>query len=160
MPFQPSSLIVIQAQTIQEHSVRHSHSTTQGFLNPHCHCPVPYQIHSLPPSRLRYRLDYPSPHSSEANFLCLECFQVSYPHQVRHDGIHFIWSGGHCILLSFLQGCPLQTKMVEQVIFATIQMQPHHHAEGLTRMLWWSSKLLRCILRLSFVHFERKIPSV
>jgi hypothetical protein len=44
--------------------------------------------------------------------------------------------------------------------FSTIQMQPHHHVERVTRILWWSLRYLKCILRLSFVCFEREIPSV
>jgi hypothetical protein len=54
----------------------------------------------------------------------------------------------------------LQTKLVAQVIFPTIWMQPHHHAERVTRILWRSLPYLKCILWLSVVCFVREIPSV
>ena len=46
--------------------------------------------------------------------------------------------------------CPpewsLQTNLVGKVIFLTIWMQPCHHVERLTRMLWRSVAYLKCIL--------------
>jgi len=54
----------------------------------------------------------------------------------------------------------MQTKLVVQVIFRTILMQPHHHDETVTRMLQRALQYLKCILPLSCVYFEREIPSV
>jgi hypothetical protein len=52
MPVLPSSLMILFAESIHLHWVRHSYCADVGSLHNHWHCPVLYMIHSLPFSRL------------------------------------------------------------------------------------------------------------
>jgi len=131
----PFCLTSMVGETIQEHSVRHSHPTALGFQDSQHHCLALRQIYCLPPSHLCSYLDYPSPHSSQANFWWLKCFQV---HNPDHFGLNVgecCWFGGHLILVFVLQGGSLQIQLVAQVMFLTIWMQLHHQVGSLSRTL-------------------------
>jgi len=119
-PFQPLSLTSMLAESIREHWVRHSHPTGLGYLHRRCHCQELWRIHFLPPSRLHCHLNYGSPHSSQTNRCCPKCFQVNYHHHLLLDGSRFFWFCAHSTIEFVLQGSPLRTKLVAQVIFLTI----------------------------------------
>jgi len=84
------------------------------------HCVVLYQIQHLPRSCLCSHLDYPSSHSSWANFRCPKGFQVHYRHYFRLNDSWFFWYGGHSLFDFVLQGGSLRAKLGAKVIFVTI----------------------------------------
>jgi len=157
---QPMSLTIVLPESIWEHSVRHSHPGALGLLELQSYSHARYWIHRLPPSCHHSHLDYPSHHSSHANFRCQKCFQVHYPHHFQLDNGWYFWFDEHLILEYILQGGHLQTKQVATVISLTSQMQLHHHVKSLTTMLWRSLQYLKCTQQLSFACFGLKIPSV
>jgi len=159
-PFQPVSLTYMLAEPIREHLGRHSHPAALGIPDPRCHSCALYRIHHLPRYRLQYDVDHPSCDSSVANFRCPKCFQVCYPRQFRLDHRKFSGFGAHSRFEFVFQGGPLQTKLVEKVIFLTISMQPLHHVQRVTRRLCRSLQCPKCIQRLSSACFVHEIPSV
>jgi hypothetical protein len=140
--------------------VQNLNSAALGFLNSWRPCWASSRIHCLHPSRLRCHLNPWSVHSSQADSGGPKHFQVHYLHHLRQDGGQFFSFSGHSTHEFVFQGGSLLTKLVTQVIFLTIQMQPHHHAKCWTRTLGRSFQYLKWILRRSFTCFEREIPSV
>jgi len=65
------------AESIWEHSVWHSHPGDQGFPDPSWYCLALDWFCRLPPSRLHSHFDYPTSHSSKANFQYWKCFHIS-----------------------------------------------------------------------------------
>jgi len=159
-PIQPVSWIAVLAKLIREDLVRHSHLTTPSFLDPGCHCLTAYPIQHLPCNRLHCHLEYPSRHSSLPKFQCLKCFQAGYPHHLQLGDGWFFWFSRHLLFEFLLQGGAVQTKLLPDMIFPTIKMQPHHHGERVTDILQWSLPYLKCILQLSLAWFDHDIPSV
>jgi len=84
---------------------------------------------------------------------------MRYSQQCGVDYSRFFGFGGHSIFEFILLEGPLQTLLVANVIFPTIQMQPHNHGDSVTRMLWQSVLYPKCILWLSLAHFEHEVPS-
>jgi len=117
--FDALSLISMMAESIREHSVRHSHHTALWFPDHRWHYQSLCRIHCLPPSHVCCQLESPSPHSNQANYWCPKCFQVHYLHPLPLDGGQFFWFRIHSILDFVLHGGPLQTKLEAQVIFPT-----------------------------------------
>jgi len=100
----PVALTSLLVGLIRRHMVRHSQSSALGLPEPWCSFLAQYQIHRLPPSHLRWHLDYPSHHDSHANCMCRKCFQVHGPHHIwLYDG-QFIQFSAHLTLEFVLWG--------------------------------------------------------
>jgi len=111
-------------------------------------------IHCDPPSHLRFHFGFLSDHSSAANFQCRKCFQLFNADHFWLVNSQFFSFDQHLILEFILQGGHWQTKQVAKVIFQTTYIQPHHHVETLTTMLWQSLQYLKYVLLLLFACFE------
>ena len=159
-PFQLLSVKSVLTQYTWEHLVPHSNPPALRCLNPWPHCLAPCQIDCPPPSHLRYHVDHASLHSCEANFWCSKWFQVLNSHQFLQDVGGFIWLSRNWLFEFVLQGGPLQSKLVAQVIIMTIKIQLLHHVESLIWTLWQYIEYLKCILPQPFICCGCKIPSV
>jgi len=135
-------------------------SSCSAVLNPWRHCLALSWNYYLPPSHHHCQLNSPSPHSSQVNARCPKCFQVHHSHDFWQDHGQSLWFCGHSILECVLQRGPLQTKLVTQVIFPTIQTQPLHHVASLIRTCWHSLQYVKYIRRCSSACIQCKIPSV
>jgi len=118
--FERFSLTGVLVRSIPEHLLWHTHPATLVFRDSQCHCLPLYQIERLPCNALLCHLDYPSHHPSKANFRCLKCLQVHYPHHFRLDDGLCDLSGQNLICEFILQGGPLQLRLVAKVNFPTI----------------------------------------
>jgi len=145
--FQSFSLTSLLAESIRIYFERHTHPAARGIPDPRSNSLALHLIHCLHHSRLCSHLDYPSHRSSWASFQCRKRLRVHCRDHFRLDDGRFSVFGKHSILEFVLQRFTLQTKLVAMVIFPTIQMQPHHHVERLTRMLWRFLPYPKCILR-------------
>jgi len=143
-----------------EHWMSYSDSAVLVFLTLWQYCVTLCWSYYLLPSCLGCHLHYPSSHSSKANFRCPICFQVHYPHHCWQDGSGLVWFGGHSITEFVVQGGPVQTKLMAQVIFTIIQMQLHHHFESLNRIHEKSSHYPKWILLWSVASFGYEAPSI
>jgi len=114
--FNLCSLTSMEAKSIQEYLVQHSHSAILGFLDRRRHCLARCRIHRRPPRRPRCHLDRGSPHSSQANNQCPKCCQLLCPHHFRLDVGRFIRLGRHFKREFILQEGRLKSKLLATVI--------------------------------------------
>jgi len=135
------SLTSIWAETIQERLERHSQPMPPGFLDLRFHYLSVYQVHHLLRNYLRCCLDYPRRNSSFADFHRQKSFQVRHPAHILLGASQFFGFSKHSIFKFVLQGGSLQTKLVANVIFPTIWIQPHHPVENVTTM---RGRFLQC----------------
>jgi len=154
-PFQPGSLTSVLVEPIWERLARHSHPAALRILDPRCLCCTVYQIHPLPCNCVHRHLDYPSHHSSWANFWYLKCVQVRYYQQFLLDDGWFLSFRGHLISEFVLQEGPCRPRQWQKRSFGHFKCSQHHDVQRVARMPWWFLPCPKGIPRLSSACFGR-----